>query len=142
MKPLLLVSAITLILLASCVKENTPLTPPVNPNPVDTMIAGLRYSGEFQNGPFGTVRGYARVYQQNNQYFLLLDSFSSSNGPDLYVYLSKEVQPVNYISLGRLQAVTGNQEYAISGSPEFSQYKYALIHCQRFNHLFGVAELR
>lgn len=130
------------LLLASCVKDNTPLTPPPNPNPVDTMSATFRLSGRFQNGPYGTVRGYARVYMQNNQHYLLLDSFSSSNGPDLYVYLSREVQPVNYISLGRLQAVTGNQQYPIPGSPDFSQYKYALIHCQRFNHLFGVAELR
>lgn len=141
MKTLLLSLVLVLVLLVSCVKNNTPLTPPVNPNPVDSTTT-YQLSGMLQNGPYGNVRGYARVYLQNNQYFLVLDSFSSSNGPDLYVYLSREVQPVNYISLGRLQAVTGNQQYTIMGNPDFSQYKYALIHCQRFNHLFGVAELR
>ena len=32
--------------------------------------------------------------------------------------------------------------YNIPDAPDFSQYKYALIHCKQYNHLFGSAELR
>ncbi len=126
---------------AGCVKENTSSLP-VN-NPVDTTMAVLKFKGSFINGPYGTVTGNARVYlNDNQQYILTLENFNSSNGPDLHVYISKEVQPVNYIDLGRLQSVSGNQQYVITGNFNFSEYKYALIHCQQYNHLFGSTELK
>jgi len=125
----------------SCVKENTSANPV--DNPVDTTMAEKRFNGTFSNGPFGSVMGSAKIYLQNtNQYILALENFTSSNGPDLHVYISKEVQPVNYIDLGRLQSVSGNQQYQLTGAINFSEYKYALIHCQQYNHLFGSAELK
>ncbi|HJS54891.1 MAG TPA: DM13 domain-containing protein [Chitinophagaceae bacterium] len=126
--------------IASCVKENTPIDP-VN-NPVDTTMADKRFSGTFGNGPYGVVKGTAKIYFQSNQYILALENFNSSNGPDLHVYISREVQPVNYLDLGRLQSVSGNQQYPLAGNIIFSEYKYALIHCQQYNHLFGSAELK
>jgi hypothetical protein len=136
----LVVTIFVLFTLSSCVKENTS-TNPVN-NPVDTSMANIRFNGKFGNGPYGAVNGTAKIYFQNNQYILALENFSSSNGPDLHVYISKEVQPVNYIDLGRLQSVSGNQQYSLTGNINFAEYKYALIHCQQYNHLFGSAELK
>ena len=134
-------SLFVIFLISSCVKDNTPKAP-VN-NPVDTTMAMSRFSGTFGNGPYGVVTGSARIYlKNNNQYILALENFNSSNGPDLHVYLSKEVLPVNYIDLGRLQSVSGNQQYPLTGSINLSEYKYALIHCQQYNHLFGSAELK
>ena len=126
--------------IVGCVKENIP-TPVVN-NPVDTLMTVSRLSGTFNNGPFGAVTGSAKIYFQNNQSILALENLSSSNGPDLHVYISKEAMPVNYIDLGRLQSIMGNQQYLLAGNINFSEYKYALIHCQRYNHLFGSAELK
>jgi hypothetical protein len=51
------------------------------------------------------------------------------------------MQPVNFIDLGSLQSTSGNQVYNISGSPDLTVYKYALVHCVDYNHLFGWAEL-
>lgn len=127
------------ILIMSCSKQQTPFVP-VNQAPDTSAVQ--KFAGSFSNGPYGTVSGNAKIFLQNGQYLLKLENLSSSAGPDLHVYLSKEVQPVNYIDLGRLQSTAGNQLYAIAGTPDFSAYKYALIHCQRFNHLFGSAELR
>lgn len=129
-----------LFMVASCVKENTPTNP--LDNPVDTTMAMSQFGGTFSNGPYGSVSGKARIYLQNGQHILALENFNSSNGPDLHVYISKEVTPINYIDLGRLQSVTGNQQYPLTGTINFSEYKYALIHCQRYNHLFGSAELK
>lgn len=128
------------VAVSSCVKENTSTTP-LNNN-IDTTAAMSRYVGAFMNGPYGSVSGIVKIYFQNNRFILALEGVRISNGPDLHVYLSKEIQPTNYIDIGSLQSVTGNQLYNIPGTPDFSQYKYALIHCQRFNHLFGSAELR
>jgi len=139
MKRSLFLLITVLCILVSCVKENTP-TIPLNDN-VDTA-ANLKYKGNFMNGPYGTVSGMASVYRQNDSLVLALMNVSISNGPDLHVYLSKEVQPINFIDLGKLQSTNGNQLYTISGMPDFSQYKYTLIHCKQFNHLFGSAELK
>lgn len=136
----LLLIIFVLAIMTSCVKENTP-TNPVD-NPVDTTMAMSQFGGTFGNGPYGAVSGKAKIYLKNGQYVLALENFNSSNGPDLHVYISKEVLPVNYIDLGRLQSVSGNQQYPLTGSINFSEYKYALIHCQRYNHLFGSAELK
>ena len=141
MKQALIILSIFSLVLFSCTKENNTPTTPVN-NPVDTTIAMGKFSGMFINGPYGNVSGTAKIYTQNNQFKLALENVSISNGPDLHVYISKEILPATFIDLGRLQSVAGNQVYDIPGSPDFTQYKYALIHCKQYNHLFGSAELR
>jgi hypothetical protein len=126
--------------LAACKKENTPTKPA--DEMVDTTSAMEQKAGNFINGPYGSVSGTAKLYKENNVYTLVFENVKISNGPDLHVYLSKEVQPINFIDLGKLKSTSGNQVYAISGMPDFTQYKYALVHCQQFNHLFGSAELK
>ncbi len=138
-----LYSSILLLLLTafvcSCKKENnTPATPGIEM--VDTS-AKLKLSGSFSNGPYGSVSGLAKVYLKDGKFTLVLDGVSISNGPDLHVYLSKEVYPINFIDLGKLKSTGGTQVYDIAGSPDFLLYKYALIHCQLFDHLFGSSEL-
>ena len=140
MKKLLFTLTSVTLLFTACVKQNTP-TNPANEN-VDTTVNMQTRLGMFMNGPYGTVSGNAKIYTMGTLHTLQLENVMISNGPDLHVYISKEVLPVNYIDLGRLQSVSGNQVYAIPGNPDFSAYKYALIHCQRFNHLFGSAVLR
>jgi hypothetical protein len=138
MKRIFFIVIITAAIVA-CSKQNA--TPTAPGTGMTDSAALLKFSGSFINGPYGTVSGEAKVFLQQGQYVLKLQGVTISNGPDLHIYLSKEVQPVNYIDLGRLQSVSGNQVYNIMGIPDFSQYRYALIHCQRYNHLFGSAEL-
>lgn len=140
MKKSIILIAISVMVLAGCSKQNA--TPTIPGTAMLDSSAVLKYSGSLMNGPYGTVTGNAKVFLQNGKFILKLEGVSISNGPDLHVYLSREVQPVNYIDLGYLQSTSGDQVYNIPGNPNFAQYKYALVHCQRFNHLFGSAELR
>lgn len=140
MNKILWIVLISTALLVSCVKENTPEI--VLDNTVDTTVAVPGGKGNFMNGPYGRVSGMATVYTKNGNFILALENMSISNGPQLHVYLSKEVQPVNFIDLGPLQSTLGNQLYNIPGSPDFSVYKYALVHCKKYNHLFGSAKLQ
>ena len=123
----------------ACKKEKTSSTD-ISMDNVDTT-AQLKYRGVFTNGPYGNTMGIAKIYAKTNMYTLVLDSFAVSNGPDLHVYISKEEQPVNFIDLGVLRTTSGTQVYNISGMPNFMEYKFALVHCQQFNHLFGSANL-
>lgn len=103
--------------------------------------AVLKFRGEFISGPYGTVSGVAKVYLKQGSYTVALENFSSTNGPDLKVYLSKEEMPVNFIRLDDLRSTMGNQLYPVTGMPSFAAYKYVLIHCEQYNHLFGSALL-
>jgi hypothetical protein len=88
------------------------------------------------------VSGQAKIYLQKDRYYLALENFSASNGPDLKVYLSQKETPDNFIKLGDLKSTNGYQVYDITGMPDFANYKYALIHCEQYNQLFGRAELK
>ena len=127
-----------IMILSSCKKTSTTS---LNETLVMDTTAVLKYEGSFVSGPYGTVTGLARIYLKNGTYTLALENFTSSNGPDLKVYLSKEQFPVNFISHGNLKSVNGNQLYPIAGNPGFSEYKWVLIHCEQYNHLFGSAEI-
>ncbi len=139
MKLFSIISVVLVFGLASCKKDMAPTEELMEME----MTGAMRtHSGMFINGPYGSVRGSVHVVKNTNGSLeLLIENLQSSNGPDLQVYISKEVQPVNFISLGALKSVNGNQVYSISGMPDIAEYKYALIHCRAFNHLFGSAEL-
>lgn len=112
---------------------------------LDEMVSTegmLKYTGDFRGIGSENVSGQAKIFLTSNQYMLKLENFSTSNGPDLKVYLSTESTPGDFISLGDLKSTNGNQVYNINGVPDFSKYKYVLIHCERYNHLFGSAEIR
>ena len=127
------------VVASSCQKEAS--TVPAM-DMIDTVAQTAVLMGNFSNGPWGSVSGQVRILRTSGGvYSLALQNINISNGPDLHVYLSKEVQPINFIDLGKLKSTSGNQVYAIPGSPDFAQYKYALIHCQQYNHLFGSALL-
>ena len=124
---------------SSCKKDLTSDTPAMDM--IDTSGAVIKYNGVFMNGPYGSVTGNVKIYEEGGQHSLALINMTISNGPDLHVYISKEVQPINFIDLGRLKSTSGNQVYPLSPLPDFSAYKFVLIHCQQYNHLFGSASV-
>lgn len=127
---------------AACKKETLAPDEPLMETPMDTMAVSQQ-AGQFMNGPYGSVTGMATLYLNNNgTYEIRLANFNTSNGPDLYVYLSKEIMPANFILLEKLRSTSGNQVYAIPGKPDFSQFRYVCIHCRQYNHLFGYALLQ
>lgn len=139
MKKLLLITTLCTLLLA-CKKGAVSETPL---NETTDTAATLLSSGNFLNGPFGTVMGKTQLYRLPNlTHTIQLENFMSDNGPDLYVYLSKEIQPVNFIELGKLKSVAGNQVYTIPAGSNVNDYPYVCIHCKQYNHLFGYALLQ
>ena len=72
---------------------------------------------------------------------LRLEDFESTNGPDLYVYLSTDKKASDFINLGKLKANSGNQNYEIPHDTDLRTYNNVLIWCKTFGVLFGNAEL-
>jgi len=65
----------------------------------------------------------------------------STNGPDLYVYLSTDKAASDFVNLGRLKGNMGNQNYEIPQGTDLDKYDTVLIWCKAFSVLFGSAEL-
>lgn len=80
---------------------------------------------------------------------LRLERLSTSNGPDLRVYLSHvpasgdlHAYRTGFIDLGALKGNRGSQNYAIPAGTDLSAFKSAVIWCRRFAVGFAVAPLR
>ncbi|MCH7850266.1 MAG: DM13 domain-containing protein [Nanoarchaeota archaeon] len=90
---------------------------------------------------FHKVTGKAVILKSDNQKFLRLENFESTNGPDLYVYLSKDLDASDFVNLGKLKGNKGNQNYEIDNSINLEEYPYVLIYCKNFRVLFGSSKL-
>lgn len=105
--------------------------------PIPTGVPAAA-SGNFMPTSGIKVTGSAKIYLNGNQKEVRLEDFSVSSGPDLKVYLSKNATPTDFVTLGNLTTAI---VYAIPTQVNVSDYKYILIHCQQYNHLFAVAQL-
>jgi hypothetical protein len=107
------------------------------------MAEDIQLSGNFVGvgDGFHDAQGKAIVIPVDTQSVLRLEEFRSTNGPDLYVYLSTDNQATDYVDLGKLKANIGNQNYVIPDGTDLSKYDTVLIWCKSFSVLFGSAEL-
>ncbi|MEM4392125.1 MAG: DM13 domain-containing protein [Candidatus Nitrosotenuis sp.] len=118
---------------------------------MDNKMAGeimpkpmLALSGMFVGVGDGIhdAQGMAKILPLDNGASILrLEDFRSTNGPDLYVYLATDKDATDFVSLGRLKANTGNQNYDIPQGTNLAKYDTVLIWCKQFSVLFGSASL-
>ena len=108
------------------------------------MEEAIHYNGVFVGVGDGIHDAQGDAYTiplENGSNVLRLENFKSTNGPDLYVYLSTDKYASEYISLGELKANSGNQNYQIPDDVDLEKYNQVLIWCKAFGVLFGNAEL-
>lgn len=93
-------------------------------------------------GTFGhAATGTARVVVADGKKYVRYENFKTINGPDLFVYLAKDTDAAEYVSLGRVRATEGNINYEIPAGVDVSQYHYVLTWCKGFSVLFNHANL-
>ena len=114
--------------------------------PVLLQILTQQRTGSFVPAPGTsyTVEGGAVLEQvEADRLELRFDEeFRSSNGPDLFVYLSTASQVnASAVQLGRLQSTRGEQTYSIPPGVQINDFDYVIIHCLPFNVSFGHAQL-
>ncbi|HEY6405537.1 MAG TPA: DM13 domain-containing protein [Nitrososphaeraceae archaeon] len=101
-------------------------------------------TGSFVGVGDGThnAEGIAKVIPlQDRSNILRLENLHVTNGPDLYVYLATDKSASDFVSLGKLKANNGNQNYDIPSETDLTRYDTVLIWCRPFSVLFGSAEL-
>jgi hypothetical protein len=121
---------------------------PGTPAAGNTLLAsGTIITHEHESS--GTVR---LVKLADGQVQLVFENLSTSDGPDLHVWLTD--QPVRagadgwfvfddgrYVELGALKANKGNQVYDVPAGTDLDALTSVTIWCKRFAVSFGAAEL-
>lgn len=107
-------------------------------------------TGAFVDAEHATS-GTARIIElADGRRVLRLENLDTSNGPDLHVWLSDKTpggswfkyDDDRYVALGDLKGNQGNQNYEIPDSVDLSQFRSAVIWCDRFNVAFGAAPVK
>ena len=94
--------------------------------------------------------GTATLYQlDDGRRVLRFEDFASARGGEVYVYLSRDPQPlvalevgIDYLNLGRLKGNRGSQNYLLPIGQDGSGYQSAVIFCRQFNMVITSARLR
>jgi hypothetical protein len=105
-------------------------------------------SGSFTAREHQTV-GTARVLRlSDDRVIVRFEGFSTSNGPVLVVWLTKnpalgpdEAFDDDYVSLGPLKGNIGDQNYDVPVDVDSSAYTSVVVWCDRFDVPFGAADL-
>src|SRR5262249_25003878 len=105
-------------------------------------------SGRFRSLEHATTAKAIGLPRPGGSLVLRLERFSTSNGPDLRVYLSHvpatsdlHAYRTGFIDLGALKGNRGSQNYTIPADTDLPAFKSAVIWCRRFAVGFGVAPL-
>ena len=85
--------------------------------------------------------GTVRIVKADGKQYVRYENFKTINGPDIYVYLSKDLDAKDYISLGKVKATEGNINYEVPAGTNASDYKYVLTWCKTFSVLFNSAQI-
>ena len=110
--------------------------------------------GAFHGGnyaPSDTASGGVSLIKlENGKYELRLgDDFSTTPGPDLFVYLSASADPKDgdaitsneFVDTGKLGSPTGGQKLLLPSDFDPAKFKSVAIWCKQFSVLFGAAPL-
>ena len=113
---------------------------------------GVVRSGEFVSHEHDTAGSARIVRDPDGSHTLELIDLTTSNGPDLRVWLSD--QPVRtgpaawqvfddgrWVEVGRLKGNRGNQRYAVPAGTDLEALSSVAIWCKRFSVSFGAARL-
>jgi len=118
---------------------------PTPSTPTPTVVA----QGRFVSQEHDTA-GTAKVLDLGDgSRILRLESFTTSDGPDVHVWLSdasaggewSTYDDGRYVALGEIKATDGNHNYVIPADADLTGLNSVVIWCDRFNVAFGSAPL-
>ena len=119
---------------STMIKENTMIKEDI-PKSYEGVFVGV-------HDGIHNAEGQSKViFLDDGREILRLEDFKSTNGPDLYVYLSTDTDATDIVTLGKLKANVGNQNYEIPDGTDLNKYNKVLIWCKSFSVLFGSSEL-
>jgi len=85
--------------------------------------------------------GLVRIVEAEGKTYIRYENYKTINGPDIYVYLAKDLEAKEFIDLGKVKATEGNINYEIPTDLDLAEYRYVLTWCKAFGVLFNYADL-
>jgi electron transfer DM13 len=126
-----------------------------NVNEAMPTAPGASSTQPIESGRFYSIlhptEGTATIYQMGDGTRVLrFTSFSTSNGPDVHVYMvaaddakdAATVQKAGFVDLGVIKGNIGDQNYTLASDLDLAKYRAVSIWCKRFSVNFGAAALR
>lgn len=90
--------------------------------------------------PAHPASGLVRLVEADGKTYVRYENYKTINGPDIFVYLAKDINAKEFIDLGRVKATEGNINYEIPDGVSVSEYPYVLTWCKQFGVLFNYAD--
>lgn len=123
-------------------KQNSTVNESMSETPMQKEMKPLMGNFVDAGDGFHKAAGDAKVINlADGKTFLRFENLKTTNGPDLYVYLSTGKDVSDIVNLGRLKGNIGNQNYEIPTGTDLAKYNTVLIWCKAFSTLFGSAKL-
>ncbi len=85
--------------------------------------------------------GFVRIIKTTKGHIVRYEEYKTINGPDVRVYLAKDLDAKEYIDLGPIKGTEGNINYPIPKGINISDYDYILTWCEDFSILFNSANI-
>ena len=114
------------------------ITTPELANPIEPFIIK---ESKIVATPLHPAEGTVKAIITDKGITVRYENYKTINGPDLYVYLAKDLDAKEFVSLGRIKGTAGNINYEIPPEVDFTKYKYVLTWCKAFGVLFNSAEI-
>lgn len=112
----------------------------VQPTP-GVVKAEMKIEAEVMGTPGHPGSGTARIIDTENGAVVRYENFKTINGPDLYVYLAKDLDAKDFVNLGTLKATEGNINYDVPKDVDVREYAYVMVWCKQFGVLFNYAKI-
>lgn len=87
------------------------------------------------------AKGEVLIVVADGKKYIRYENYQTINGPDLFVYLSKDLEGKDFVDIGPVKATEGNINYEIPSGVNPEDYKYVLTWCKKFGVLFNSAEI-
>jgi hypothetical protein len=111
--------------------------PPESAQALPTVSATFSVMGTAGHPASGSVR----VVNTTDGQVIRYENFKTINGPNLHVYLAKDMSANDFIDLGEIRGTEGNINYEVPDGVDLSEYRFVMYWCVPFGVLFNYAEL-
>ncbi|PSB28798.1 electron transfer flavoprotein [Chlorogloea sp. CCALA 695] len=105
-------------------------------------------TGMFVAAEHPTQGAVSIINEKGKRYLVFDKAFKSDMGTDLHVILHRDatlpkggLKKPDYVTLSRLQKVSGSQRYAIPNNINLANFRTVAVWCRMFNATFGYALL-
>lgn len=105
------------------------------PAAAQSLTGGFEGADFFHRGS----GSFELVVDDGQRYLEFSEDFSSTRGPDLFVWLLDGESTEGHVDLGRLQSAGGAQRYLVPDDVDLAAFDRVVIWCRAFRVLFSTA---